>query len=47
MVFVLCVKREVAMVLLMQLECEWSVLDGMCVVCVACSRHGAIDAARM
>jgi len=44
---VLYVKRAVAMVLLMQLECEWVVLDGMGVVCEACSRHGVIDAARM
>ena len=43
----LCVKRAVAMVLLMQLECEWIVLDGVGVVWGACSRHGVIDAARM
>ena len=48
MVWVLYVNRAVAMVLLMQLECEWIALDGMGVVCKACSRHGVIiDAARM
>ena len=47
MVLVLSVKRAVAMVLLMQLECEWIVLDGMGVVCEACSRHGIIGAAKM
>ena len=35
------------MVLLIQLECEWIVLDGTGVVCEACSRHEVIDAARM
>ena len=46
MVWVLYVNRAVAMVLLMQLECEW--MDGMGVVCESCSRHGVIiDAARM
>ena len=44
----LYVNRAVAMVLLlMQLACEWIVVDGMGVVCEACSRHGVIDAARM
>jgi len=47
MVRVLYVKRAVAMVLLMQLECEWIAVDGMGVVCEARSRHGIIDAARM
>ena len=48
-VWVLYVKREVDMVLLMQLECEWIVLDGMGmgVVCEVWLRHGVIDAARM
>ena len=35
------------MVLLMQMECEWIVLDGMGVVCKVSSRHGVIGAARM
>ena len=44
----LSVKRAVAMVLLMQLECEWIALDdGVGGGCKACSRHGVIDAARM
>ena len=43
----LYVKRAVAIVLLVQLECEWIAVDGMGVVCEACSRHGVIDAARM
>ena len=47
MIWVLYVKRAVAMVLLMQLECEWIVLDDMGVVCEACSHHGIIDAARV
>ena len=47
MVWVLYMKCVVDMVLLVQLECEWIVLDGMGVVCEACSRHGVIDAARM
>ena len=34
-------------ILLMQLECEWIIVDGMSVVCEACSRHGAIDADKM
>ena len=38
------VERAVAMVLLMQLECEWIALDDMGVVCEACSRHGVVDA---
>ena len=45
MVWVLYVKRVVAMVLLVQLECEWVVLDGMGVVCETLSRHGVIGAA--
>ena len=47
MVRFLYMKRAVDMVLLMQLECEWIVLDGMGVVCEACSRHRVIGAARM
>jgi len=47
MVWVLYVKRAVAMVLLMQLDCEWIALDGMGVVYEVCSRHGVIGAARM
>ena len=48
MVWVLYVKHAVAVVLLVQLECEWIVVDGMMgVVCEACSRHGVIGAARM
>ena len=47
MVWVLYVKRAVAMVYLVQLKCEWIVLDGMSVVCEACSRHGVVDVARM
>ena len=39
----LYVKRVVAMVLLMQLECEWVVLDGIGVVCEACGRDGVIE----
>ena len=35
------------MVLLVQLECEWIVLDSIGVVCEACSCHGVIGAARM
>ena len=47
MVWVLYVKRAVAMMLLMQLECEWSVVDSVCDVSEVCSRHGVIDSARM
>ena len=43
----LSVKRAVAMVLLMKLDCEWIVLDGVGALCEVCSRHGVIDAARM
>ena len=33
--WVVDVKHAVVMVLLMQLECEWVVLDGMSVVCMS------------
>ena len=39
MVWDLSVKRACAMVLLMQLECEWIVLGGIGVACEACSRQ--------